>query len=498
MGTSRWSQIEDKFQPELYEKIVNALWDQLVIQSQKSDEKILEGFKIIIEILREDLTKYNPDANAEKINDDFTKAIKEKNLSLFKSLFKDLSSEVLIGIAQGEDILKAINPPAENNPSIEGEDIFDLKKDMKEKGISATVSISNHQVSYSVESVDITTNTPLSIHSLGKVFTAMLLMKMIRDGIIIKKDVLEKPIQLDNDVLSQLSDDVRDRLQYATFKQIMTHHSGLGNYLTKQFIMIDKANTQSALIPLVHNSRELLKFSDKHVEKLDNFHYSNLGFLLLGLSIENHYNNYLKKEGKPSVTIDEIMQSFALDEVKMILFSPYIPSEGARFNSENPYLKYLYGSPAGGHWTTSADMQKFAFWIQNECHKDPAFKELIKEHGEEFYDKESDAIIHSGDLPTDSSWFYCSLKNDTSICILSDQGGRTATNLGNSILRQTAWYKPVLENQQEAPPSDYATRLQSSSPAYDLHRSGSPSSDISQNRDETNTAVQKSKKPNHK
>ncbi len=99
---------------------------------------------------------------------------------------------------------------------------------MKEKHISAAVSILNHQVSYSAESNNITTNTPLSIHSISKVFTGMLLMKMIRDGII-DKDDLQKPIQLNNDVISQLSDDVQPK-----FRVIYVHYTSTNNFLSTQ------------------------------------------------------------------------------------------------------------------------------------------------------------------------------------------------------------------------------------------------------------------------
>ena len=105
------------------------------------------------------------------------------------------------------------------------------------------------------------------------------------------EDDLDKPIQLDDAVLAQLSDDVRDRLQRVTFKHIMTHHSGLMDYMAQQEAAIKEAKQQGKPIPTVNSSQALLKYADKKVSEnfgdekvgeLSTKHYSNLGILLVG------------------------------------------------------------------------------------------------------------------------------------------------------------------------------------------------------------------------
>ena len=118
-------------------------------------------------------------ADVSNIDGVLTKAIEDKNLPLFKSLFEKLPSQTQIIFLNGEMIELNLN---EKNLFISPEDIENLKERMA-KHISAAVSITNHQSTYSAESNNITSNTPVSIHSVGKVFTGILLMQMLRKGV---------------------------------------------------------------------------------------------------------------------------------------------------------------------------------------------------------------------------------------------------------------------------------------------------------------------------
>lgn len=480
MPQGKWSQREEIFQSELCNKVVNELWMKIFTPPISSKDQIIQRLQPLAGFLRHDLQRRDANANVSRIDEDLRKAIQDENLTTFKSLFEQLSSGSLIMIANGEMI--PLNP-TDQCPSIVHQDTDDLNEFMAERKISAVVTISTLSGTLSAESNNITSNTPLCIHSVGKVFTGILLMKMIREGIISEAD-LDKPIQLDENVLEQLSDDVRNRLQQATFRQIMTHHSGLGDYLTKQEMAIKQAQQQSISNSTVNSTRDLLAYADDKVGELGAYQYSNLGILLVGLSIEHHYNQHQQKNAASSVSapstisIDDLLTDFATKVVKMTCFAS-TPPTNARFHpdSKGPIF---YGSPAGGYWTTANDMQKFAQWIQKTCHDDKTFERLIQTHCDEFYDKTNNFIAHSGDLPTDSAWFYCSLdKDQTSVCILSDQGSRTAKNLFNMLLIQTAWFQPALAAQQgekKGKKAQETNRPPSPEHAFELHvqRSNSP------------------------
>ena len=119
---------------------------------------------------------------------------------------------------------------------------------------------------------------------------------------------------------------------------------------------------------------------------------------------------------------------------------------------------------------------------------------MVKAHGEEFYNEKNNVIVHGGDIPTDSAWFYCSLENDTSVCILSDQGA-TARNLFKELLMQTAWFKPVLEakqaNQKQDKTEQDNNRPEPPSHAYELHvqQSNTPPPTMNQPSSNADAAV---------
>lgn len=482
MPKSKWSQVEDNFQPELCDQLVKGLWDKIFRPPTPSNDIILKRLQPLAGFLRDDLKRHNPNADISKFDLDLKKAIEEKDLTLFKSIFQNLSSDSLLMIINGEEIKL---PVTEKYPSITDTDIINLNEYMVERRISAAVSVSNHEAIFSTESNNLTSNTPISIHSIGKVITGILLLKMIRNGII-SEDDLNKPIQLDNSVLEQLPTDVRDRLKHVTLRQIMTHYAGLGGYLEKQFASIDAAKEQGYPVPIVNQSQELLKYADDNVSSIGVYQYSNLGILLVGMAMEYYYNQYQEKKTvlsntKPAyVSIDALMNEFAINDVKMACFTCK-PPYNARLDQNDPYLPYIYGCPAGGYWTTTSDLQKFALWIQRECGSDKEFERLVKEYGDEFYDKNNNVIAHGGDIATGSAWFYCSLENDTSICILSDQGGRTAKHLFNELLMQTAWFAPILVSRETPRIQDRSDSLEqninrppSPSHAYHLFRQQSP------------------------
>ncbi|MGE3318662.1 MAG: serine hydrolase [Candidatus Berkiella sp.] len=482
----RWSENQEHMQPVVREEMIKSLWDK--IQSIPSFDDKLKKFhilKAVLGLLKEENQRYVETERSESFNE----AIREGNFKAFKQIVNDAlnqssyeklkrntpgrsditqqeidaeSDKTLAEIQNGEHLSL---PSVDNaDPNITPDDIADLKEYMREMQISAAVSIVNNNQSYVIDHERFGRNPTFSIHSVAKVFTGVLLMKMIDDGIMSESD-LDEPIQLDEAVLRALSPEVQQRLTEVSLKQIMLHESGLGDYLDNPSGLsasIEDNLNQHRTGSNITSSLDLVKYGDKSLgdRPAGQFHYSNLGMLLLGFAIEKKYQDAQRKRGElPLLGIDEIMQRFAKQEIKMAQLDPKRPADG-KYNTtqqRNPqrqlltnkdpkfiqdYVSSRFGCTAGGYWTTNEDLQKFGEWIKIACQKSPNFERLIKTHGDEFYNKDKQAVEHSG-LHADTAHFYTSLRNGTVITVLSDQGERAATNLADMILKQTTWYKAI-------------------------------------------------------
>lgn len=112
------------------------------------------------------------------------------------------------------------------------------------------------------------------------------------------------------------------------------------------------------------------------------------------------------------------------------------------------------GGPAGCYWATVEDLSKFSMWLY-ERSKQPAFMELIKKYGQEFYNDKTKIIEHPGHIsnlpgsPTGSAsaMFSLSLNTGNTVITLSDQSSDIATHL-ETIIRKNVYSDTasILEN----------------------------------------------------
>ena len=459
----KWVENEAKMQHAVREQIIKALWDkiQLTGKDEKTPEEKfavqMQKFDILKKVLGLIIVKNEQYVETEE-SKSFDNAIRAGNFNVFNEFLQKASNDTLAEIQNGEHL--SLMLVDSGNPTITADDINDLKEYLQEKKIVASVSIANKGNTFVVDPNQLGANPVFSIHSVAKVFTGVLLMKLINEGIINEKD-LDLPISLDKRVLDELSEQVQERLQKTTLRQIMLHESGLGNYLDNKGGLADVVTqklNKGEPAPNITSSFELLKYGDKEVlSPLGQFNYSNLGMLLLGFAIEKKYHDAQKgRKEQPLLTIDDLMQRFAKNDVKMSVFESKRPENGiynqtdqrspkGPLSVKNPkyiqdFISARFACTAGGYWTTNQDLQKFGQWIKDECQRSPRFEQLIKDHGSEFYNAEKQAVEHSG-LHADTAHFYTSLRNGTVITILSPQGDRAATNLADTILKQTTWFK---------------------------------------------------------
>jgi D-alanyl-D-alanine carboxypeptidase len=130
-----------------------------------------------------------------------------------------------------------------------------------------------------------TIETTYGIASMGKMFTAVSIMQLQERGV----------LQLNNTIGEILPNypnkEAREKI---TIKQLLSHTSGLGDFFSKEFFDKPEGSIQNLkdILPFfVNDSLEFLPG--------ESFRYSNAGFVVLGLIIENltkqSYNSYVQQ-----------------------------------------------------------------------------------------------------------------------------------------------------------------------------------------------------------
>ena len=198
------------------------------------------------------------------------------------------------------------------------------------------------------ESGPIDARTRFNRGSASKMFTAVAVGQLIDAG----------KIGLDDQVGVYVKG-LSPEASAVTVRQLLTHSSGLGDFFRPgNMAAMMAARTASDLLPLIANDKPAFPPGSR-------FAYSNSGFALLGILIERvsgqSYGDYLARhifaptgmtstgpDPKPLVTLAVGMTAMAPDHER----TPTLhPAPGATEGS---------GSPAGGLFSTAADMERFA------------------------------------------------------------------------------------------------------------------------------------------
>jgi len=377
----------------------------------------------------------------------------EENKQTFISLFDHLGRSQIDTIEAREEL--NIFPWRDNieNPEITDKIKTQIKDYLRDSGFSGVVSISTPRsgpIAYTIATSNIKdAQAPFAIHSVGKIFTGLLAIMMIKKGII-DEDVLDKPVKLEESVKEIIRDHskiISAHLEKTTLRELMLHQSGLGDYLGNYEDAIDFALKTNTAIPEIQLPENLLKFAEETIEIPDKekgeIRYSNLGLLLVGLSIQHHFNEKNKNtEGYRYKTYDEIQQDniFQPAGMNVSLKKP----DNAVFNEkEHPVAAHICATPSGGHWTTAEDMQKFGQWICKEVETERNLKnepklpesgllekpekkpekplyQLMQEYGGEFFD--NGIVGHIGAIESASAEFSANVNTGTTVTVLSDRG----------------------------------------------------------------------------
>lgn len=222
------------------------------------------------------------------------------------------------------------------------------------RGESATYA---HGLTAGPGSPPITSATSFNLGSAGKMFTAVAVAQMIDGG----------KIKLD-DPIGGFVRGLTAEASRVTVRQLLDHSSGLGNYFAPENLpALIKARTLRDLLPLVAADKPEFPPGER-------FAYSDTGFLLLGLLIEQvsgeSYGDYVRGHifapaGMAATGLDpaperaigmtampDPMQGVGAAGGQRLLMQPGGPLRPAAEAA-------LYGGAAGGSFSTEADMRKF-------------------------------------------------------------------------------------------------------------------------------------------
>ena len=290
-----------------------------------------------------------------------------------------------------------------------------------------------------------------SLHSVGKIFTGILMCNLISKGVVPEESLHKIGIELgeekksqlpkDEEIKSQLPKSVQEQLTKVSLHQLMTHQANLpdylGNYMDEIEGKIDKGQKPDS----PKEPQDFIKFSEgmKYDEKgnVKTNNYSNVGILIVGLVALQHYNK--DKEPSEKKTYNELLWDMIINPAGMENFSVNPPENGL-FSDSSKSHKHICGSPAGGYWASASDMKKFAEFIADRW-QDEGFRDAIKKYGQEFYDSEKQTISHRGELGLGdgtSSFFSLHLPSKT-ICVVasnSDYSGFTGEKISGLIVNE--------------------------------------------------------------
>jgi len=285
--------------------------------------------------------------------------------------------------------------------------------------------------------VPIEINTKFNIASVGKMFTATAIAKLVEQGKLSFEDTISKYIPSD-----WLNPEISGRIQ---IKHLLTHTSGLGDYFRDipKYCNIPFFRLLNDYKPLVVN--DTLRFIPG-----TQFSYSNTGLLLAGVIIEKvsheSYFSYLKKNIFEPLGMNDT-DGFDKDFPALNTatgYTKYIENGMVKWNN-NQYTRIMRGSPSGGIYSTMEDLMKYASAIRNNMLFPHSFQETLLQprpelnvpfHSYLFFnstDQNDRYVFHSGDGQGTNCYFKMYLNWGYTYIILSNMNSPSAKILADVL-----------------------------------------------------------------
>jgi len=350
----------------------------------------------------------------------FAKSKKElveifKNKILLLSFVSNLNFQFLSVIAEREN-LNIYNKHIDQNIS--------------EKKIIKYINQKNLQLSCAIKlekkTIKHNSDTIHAMHSVGKILTGFLIHLFARLKII-PLTAFNEPLQLDDNIKSKLDVKILNRLKSTTMLDVMTHKSGLCDYIENYIKHVDNCIKNKLSIPDPQEPEDFLCWGETNLKNKGEENYSNFGILLCGLSIKYHYNK--NKTTNEHLSYNQILDKYIIKPAKLNTFMiKYKQIKNIRVNRDDKNnTKYLNGSPAGGYWISTYELMKLGIAIKNAYKSDKQLFLILKKFGEEFYDKKHNIISHYGTLAYSTSYLEIDLFTNSVVAIMSNHYNDTDT-----------------------------------------------------------------------
>jgi CubicO group peptidase (beta-lactamase class C family) len=195
-------------------------------------------------------------------------------------------------------------------------------------------------------------DTKFNLGSMNKMFTAVSILQLVERG----------KVSLDDSVGKWLPDwpnaEVREKV---TVRMLLTHSSGLGSYWNEEFER-RKLHIRAVADYFPTFAKEPLQFAPGA-----HFGYSNAGFIVLGAIVEKaageDYFEYVRRHVyAPSGMSNSDSYDLSEEVPQLALGYTHADAEGNWTNRwhNNLFLHVVKGGPAGGGYSTSSDLVRFA------------------------------------------------------------------------------------------------------------------------------------------
>jgi len=277
-----------------------------------------------------------------------------------------------------------------------------------------------------------TARTRFNLGSMNKMFTAVAVMQLVEAG----RVRLDDPLSLYADE-SWLPAAISGKI---TVRHLLTHTSGLGNFLSETF-----ENSSRLRFREVEDFKSLIAESSLAFEPGTGFRYSNSGMLLLGHVIEaasgDSYFDYVREHiFEPAGMSDT--DSWPMDEPQPDLAIGYAWAPDGPFGwRENTFEHVFRGTPAGGGYSTVGDLHRFARALETDTLISAGSRSWLwtdqppNDYGGGFMIRVSSAgriVGHDGVFPGISSRLDIYIDKDYVVVVLGNQDAASA-GLGSAI-----------------------------------------------------------------